>query len=136
MPFFKILKGHVKKSWIDKNNHMNISRYVEIIDKANDKLNVLIFKKKFKKFLVSSKFLIENKKELLIDQNWSIHSSVIKIEEYYFIAMHIIYNEDVVVARSFIKVVGFKKRGKILKFTNAEKNLLNTYYTEGIKSAL
>ena len=45
---------------------MNIAKYVEIIDLANDKLPALIFKKNNKNFFVSNKFFLENKKELLI----------------------------------------------------------------------
>lgn len=135
MPFFDTLKGKVKNSWIDNNQHMNIGRYVDIIDKANNNLNLLIFKNKLNKFLVSSKFLIENKKELLINEYWEIKSSVIKIDEHYFTALHIIYNESVVVAKAYIKIVGIKKRRKILKFNNLEKKLLNSCYTKGIKSA-
>ena len=134
MPFFDTLNGKVKNSWIDNNLHMNISRYSEIIDKANDSLNLLIFKNKINKFLVSSKFLVENKKELLKNEYWEIKSSVIKIDEYYFTAIHIIYNDRIVVAKAYIKVVGINKRRKILKFNNFEKKLLYSCYTEGIKS--
>ena len=125
------LNGKVKKNWIDHNGHMNISKYVEIVDYANDKLIEIIFDNKKNLLFVAKKFFIENKKELFLNDKWKINSSIVNINKNFFISMHDFQSENnnYRVAQVFIQMVPIKKEDrKIYEFTKKEILSLRSLY--------
>ena len=125
------LKGKVKKNWIDHNGHMNIAKYVEVSDNANDILIKKVFNNKKNILFVAKKFYIENKKELFINDYWNINSSIVKINKNFFFSKHEFKsnNTNYRVAQVLIQMVPInKKNRKIYEFTSKEIISLRQFY--------
>jgi len=127
------IKGTVSNDGIDNNNHLNISKYVLMVDKSNDKLLKKIIKDK-KIHFVSKKVLLENKKEMILNEKWKIKSFLIKISQNFIITKHeiISISKKIIVGNCFLLLVPINNKSKkINPIRIKQKKNLNKFLKKG-----
>lgn len=107
MSFFITGTGLVVREWIDQNQHVNISRYTEIVDRSLQNLSELpgsIYGLLSKDVTyVASRSTMHYLKELIIDMPWSVSGAFISFNSTYFETVHIVTSEDKRIGRFFVK---------------------------------
>ena len=102
----------ITKDLIDKNNHLNISNYIKLIDNSNERLIKSVKKKDY--HFVAKKIIMENSREIREGEICKIKSFLIKVTKYYIISRHEFYveNSNMLRAKCFMQQVPINNKSK------------------------
>ena len=116
----------ITKDLIDKNNHLNISNYIKLIDNSNARLIKSVKKRDY--HFVAKKIIMENSREIKEGEICKIKSFLIKVTKFFIISRHEIFVEknNMLRAKCYMQQVPISSKSKkIIKIKLKDQLHLN-----------
>lgn len=134
MDFVKTSSGVVSEDWIDSNGHMNVTAYMRLFDHGTAILAREAGITEARDLtLVAARMIIHYRKELLVDEAWSLWSGVSSVQPGSLTIVHKLRSTLSVHATCHIKSNGFSKNSRsAILFDTGVLNGLSKFLVPGL----
>jgi acyl-CoA thioesterase FadM len=123
-----IFKKRISQDLIDNNDHLNISNYIKLADNSNSKMLKILKQKNY--YFVAKKILMENNKEILLNNVCTIKSFLVAIDDYSIVSRHDFFTNKNKIqnAKCYMLQISIQKKNKrIMKINHNDKNYLKKF---------
>jgi acyl-CoA thioesterase FadM len=105
------IRGNTSSNWVDKNGHVNISHYINLLDKSLEALcsfpgSINSILKKDDSYVARS-YCVKHQLELIHPSSWCIRAGITSITTNKFISFHCLYRGQTRVAKFYLESVYF-----------------------------
>lgn len=105
------IRGNTSSDWVDKNGHVNISHYINLLDRSLETLcsfpgsiNSIL---KNNESYVARSYIVKHQSELIHPSSWSIRAGITSIATNKFLSYHCLYRGQTRVAKFSLESVFF-----------------------------